>query len=310
MPLPPLELDRLAHLRDRFLLAGERPGRVADYWRDDADLLHYDAVFAARIGWKWDAVLDEIALRNGGADHFGLVVDFGCGTGVATRQVARRWSVGEAVLLDRSARAAEYAARAVDGSVGRARPVAAAHVLGDCRPDLLLVSHVLDELGEREVALLLELADRSQRVWWVEPGSRAVSRALGALRGRLAAGRSVVAPCTHEAACPALADGEAGHWCHFFAAPPPEVFRDADWVRCARAVGIDLRALPYCFLAVQAAPVPAAPAARRLLGRPRVGTKRALFYSCSMDGLVENEVVKSRDRERYRSLKKSPPRWC
>ncbi len=57
----PDELSILRELRERFL-AGT--AGAADYWQSPEHLELYDSTYAERIGWKWDAVLDELDLRG------------------------------------------------------------------------------------------------------------------------------------------------------------------------------------------------------------------------------------------------------
>ena len=307
-----LDLDRLRRIRDGFLAAGDGAAGLADYWNDRVDLEQYDRVFAERIGWKWDAALDEIAVR-GGIGTPATVVDWGCGTGIASRRVARAVAPdAEYLLHDRSERALAFAAEAL----GREAPgTRVGRMLDrmDVRPDLLLVSHVLDELEAGALFSLLALAERSSAVIWVEAGTRAVSRQLSQIRDGLLrdGGFRTLAPCTHDAACSALrADGE--HWCHFFARPPVEVFADSGWVRLGRELHIDLRALPYAFVALVKDRTPMSPPGpARLVGRPDVGAKIARYWGCDADGLHRREVVKSRDKALHRLLKKEPDaaRW-
>ncbi|MCA8957882.1 MAG: hypothetical protein KDC87_17535, partial [Planctomycetes bacterium] len=96
-----LEVDRLRAIRQRFLDAGESAHGIGDYWASDLDLLHYDAVFAERIGWKWDAVLDEIDARGGLAvteARSATLLDWGCGTGIASRRFVERFGAGRVLL--------------------------------------------------------------------------------------------------------------------------------------------------------------------------------------------------------------------
>src|SRR4051812_33330953 len=81
------ELDTLRSLRERFL--GNRPAE-GGYWRSQQELALYDATFAERIGWKWDAVLRELQAR-GWRPQSRAVLDWGCGSGVASRRVLRAW---------------------------------------------------------------------------------------------------------------------------------------------------------------------------------------------------------------------------
>lgn len=302
-----IELARLVRLRDRFLDATDVRGPVADYWCDNAELAAYDAVYAARIGWKWDAVVEELEERGFGRADSEVVVDWGCGTGIAARRFAARMGAGRIVLHDRSRRAMDFAAARVVEEL-RGVEVATAGRLTGVAPDVLLVSHVLDELDASAEVELTELCERSARVAWVEPGSRAVSRLLAGHRDRLIRGGAmrVVAPCVHHGACSALASSDDRHWCHFFAKPPAQVFTDGGWVRIGRELGIDLRSLPYAFVALTraAAPGPAAGTAR-LVGRTDVGGKEARVFACDADGLHHLRAFKGRGREVFRTLKKT-----
>jgi hypothetical protein len=93
---------------------------------------------------------------------------------------------------------------------------------------------------------------RADAVLWVEPGTHDVSRQLGGFREQLrGSGFRVVAPCTHENECPMFAIGRERDWCHFFAPPPSEIFADSNWVKFGQRAGIDLRSLPYAFIALE-----------------------------------------------------------
>jgi SAM-dependent methyltransferase len=297
------ELDRIQRLRELFLDDG-RTSALADYWRSEADLQAYDDVLGARIGWKWDAALPECVARGWPRADGATVLDFGCGTGIAGRRFAAHCGAGEVLCHDRSGAAMEFAARRIretaPGTAARAlRDVA------DASPDVLLVSHVLGELDERGLHALQQLVARSQSVLVVEPGSRAIARRLSALRDALRPQFRILAPCTHAADCPALAT--ADDWCHFFAPPPPEVFTDGGWARTARALGIDLRALPYAFVAAVRGPqAPAAAGFDRLLGRPHLSKHSATVSVCSADGIRNVVVDKRRQPVLWRTLKKQP----
>jgi SAM-dependent methyltransferase len=296
---------RLRELREGFLRAeqGERPG---EYWSSRRDLELYDASFARRIGWKWEAVLDELEARARAADTGvlpggGTLVDFGCGTGIATRTVLGRGLGARRVfLLDRSPDAARFAAEQVSGrfpDVGLELSAPAAGV----RIDLLLASHVLDELDEAGRAGLLALVRSSETVLWVEAGSRATSRALSALRDELESEFDVIAPCTHRARCGALLSDT--DWCHFFARPPAEAFTSAGWRKMATELGLDLRSLPYSFLALRRAP--AAHGGARVLGRPRILKGRAVLDVCDERGVREVTLLERTDPALYRRLERS-----
>ncbi|MCA8965842.1 MAG: methyltransferase domain-containing protein [Planctomycetes bacterium] len=299
---------RLHRLRELFLAEDRGDGALPDYWRDDGDLRAYDRVFAARIGWKWDAAMAECEDRGWRRDDHAVVLDYGCGTGIAARRFARRFGAREVLCHDRSPAAMRFAARAVVADDDRLRARAAPD-LADVRPDVLLVSHVLGELDERGAAALQELIARSRRVVLVEPGNKATSRRLGELRARLLPTFAVIAPCPHATDCPALARRD--DWCHFFAAPPPEVFTTGEWVLTARELGIDLRSLPYAFLALDREPSPLPAPPHRLLGRSDLGKHEHRVQLCTAAGLQETRVAKRHDPATFRALKKEPQtvRW-
>src|SRR5690606_25996305 len=103
-----LDWSRLDRLRNLFLHGGVAEGA---YWRDHDDLAHYDFTYAARIGWKWDAVIGELQRRRW-QPPTGCVLDWGCGSGVAGRRVVAAWpdAVTGLRVWDQSAVAREFAA--------------------------------------------------------------------------------------------------------------------------------------------------------------------------------------------------------
>jgi hypothetical protein len=296
-----IDWNALERLRNAFLegTAGER-----DYWLKESDLASYDATFAQRIGWKWDYVLGELKLRNW-SPVGGEVLDWGCGTGIAGRAFLDHFSEAAPSGLhvwDRSPMAMNFALR-------RARekyphlPVSAG-LAED--PATILISHVLTELNDEEVHRLAERSVlHATSVLWVEPGTHETSRRLIEVRERLRDRINVIAPCTHPGACGMLTSENQRHWCHHFAAPPPEVSTDPDWGKFARLAGIDLRALPLSFLVLDKRPAPPMPAsAARLIGRPRIYKPHAVVLACDATGICERQVSKRHCSELYRRLKK------
>src|ERR1017187_7456009 len=246
-----LDWDALDRHRDRFLA-----GKPCDgpYWTSAEDLASYDVTFGERIGWKWDAVLDELRMR-GWAPSGGTVLDWGCGSGIAGRRVVGRFGsecFESLVVWDHSPVAANFAHDAAMRKFP-GLPVSAAtpgYLRGGSPIGLLIVSHVLNELPAPALDGIRTLIARSRAVIWTEHGSRETSRALGSLRDEWTGEFHVIAPCTHGNACPVLGPGNARHWCHHFAAPPPGIFADSNWVKFGQRAGIDLRSLPYSFVAL------------------------------------------------------------
>lgn len=305
MQFSPADWQRLEALRTRFLDA-DGSSDTPDYWSSARDLELYHASFAQRIGWKWDAVLAEIDRRGLLQESF-AVTDHGCGSGIAAeRWLARRAArTSSMTMFDRSARAVEFAGARLESlhpGMLRSEPAPGS-------PQLVLVSHVLSELGEEACEQLLERLASADALVWIEPGSRELSNRLVSLRERLSRTHTPLAPCPHRAACPLAADS-GSFWCHHFAAPPREVFQSAFWSQFSRTLGIDLRALPYSFLVMQRQPSSPAPAADllRVLGRPREGKGHLRLDVCDAQGVRTENFLSRFDKERARELAHEPTR--
>jgi hypothetical protein len=306
-----LDWQTLARLRDRFLHGTAGTGA---YWQTPEDLANYDFTYGERIGWKWDHVLRELDLRRW-RPTARTVLDWGCGSGVAARRVIAHFGpqhFDSLTVWDHSPLATEFAANAAQAmfptlAIAQATPgfLAASPTIG-----LLIISHVLNELPEPERQALRILASRAAAVLWVEPGTHVISRQLGQMREQLrAAGHRVVAPCTHQGECPIFALGNERHWCHFFA-PPPPVYADSNWVTFGQRAGIDLRSLPYCFLALDQSrtnavgPVEdlAGGPLSRIIGRPEHFKPYARLLNCDASGLVDLELPKRADPALFKQL--------
>ncbi len=186
---------RLRALRERFLADA-----TADYWKSDRELELYDAVYAQRIGWKWDAVLEAID-QTGWKPQSTRLIDWGCGTGIASRRVAEWSGISKVAVYDESRMASRFAAtQHATNDIHADTPSA----IDEIPPGtLLIVSHVIGELKDSKLERLTKLAKSADEILWVEPGSHELSRKLGHVRDALVdAGHSVLAPCTHQNPCP------------------------------------------------------------------------------------------------------------
>jgi len=252
------------------------------------------------------------------------VLDWGCGSGIAGRQVVSYLgaeNVGRLVVHDHSPLAmdfsAHHAARAFPAlAVERASPA----FLGGHEPiGVLVLSHVLNELHDADLTALGALLNRAASVLWVEPGNHEVSRVLGHWRKRLLGPFQVVAPCPHQGACGILAAGNEQHWCHFFAPVPSGIHADAGWVKFGQRAGIDLRSLPYSFVALQRPDLPVSGALRptpgnagddprrpepsRIIGAPRLYKGYAKLFNCDTTGVIELTLQKRTDPALFKALK-------
>jgi len=309
-----LDWPALDRLRAAFL--GDSSERAIPYWENHDTLAAYDATYAERIGWKWDALLRELVTRSWTPPAGTVLVDWGCGSGVAGRRVLAAFGAAHFSGLHLH----DHAPEAVAFASTRARETYPALPLLDspgfrlsAAPFTLVVSHVLNELPPEARATLLDLAARAAAVLWVEPGTHVDSRALATVRDEFRTTHRLVAPCTHCEACPLFAEANARDWCHFFAAPPPGVQNDASWVRFAHRAGIDLRSQAYSCLVLDRAttptlpPVPEGTQAARVLGRPEVFKPYARLLACAADGLHFLELSKRTDPALVKRLAKDPP---
>lgn len=303
-----LDWPALDRLRDGFLHGGAAKGA---YWESEAALASYDLTYGERIGWKWDHVLRELALRQW-RPSARAVFDWGCGSGIAARRVIAHFGAehfDSLTVWDHSPLACAFA----DDAARRAFPnlrtsQATPGFLASAEPvGLLLISHVLNELSPADLAGLRSLIDRAEEVIWVEPGTHAVSRQLSAIRDDILRAErfSVVAPCTHQLACPALAPDKERDWCHFFAPPPSEIFANPDWVKFGQRAGIDLRSLPYTFNVFDRQKRPTTTDASRVIGRVGHFKPYARWLNCDASGLDEVELPKRADPTLFKQLDKT-----
>jgi len=305
-----LDWEALHRLRETFLSSDKTTG---PYWHTITDLECYDFTYGERIGWKWDAVLRELKLRNWTPEAGGTLLDWGCGSGIAGRRVVECFGAANfsrLVVHDHSVLAmdfAEHHGRKAFPSLQVER-ASVRFLRGDEPIGLLVVSHVVNELDETARAELAELCARARSVLWVEPGTHEVSRALGGWREKLRAQFQVVAPCPHQSGCGMLAAGNERHWCHFFAAPPAGVYADSGWVKFGQRAGIDLRSLPYSFLALDRRPAaPSEALAKdglsRIIGEPRHYKGYAKIFNCDAGGVTELMLQKRDAPELFKALK-------
>jgi hypothetical protein len=283
---------RLEELRDFFL---SETANAQPYW-DEELLALYEQTFAERIGWKWDAVLRQLE-EIGWVHRANVALDWGCGTGVATRKIATSSLKCETYYLaDHSTIAQRYAWEQL-GAVGRDVR------MGMPKEDgyLLLLSHILGEMTEESSRILTEVISKASAVIWVEPGNYPISRRLGEWRNRLEL--SVVAPCTHQGACEMLLEKNRQHWCHFFAEPPPEVFMSSEWAMFANRLEIDLRSLPYSYLVLDRRLNQSA-SGTVVIGRSRVYKATAKIQVCDEKGVRDFEVTKRHSPVTWKRLKK------
>lgn len=287
----------------------EAPSPVApdrsDYWGSHSELASYDFTFGERIGWKWDTVIAELKAR-GWTPPEGTALDWGCGTGVAGLRVAQAWpqQIKALRVSDRSNPAQRFAAKK---AVAAGIEVQSAATAGDAAPEVLVVSHVLNELSPEALETLLALAERAEVVLWVEPGTFPVSHQLVAARERLKARFRVIAPCPHGGVCGLAAPGNERHWCHHFAQVPGFVHTDPGWGRFSRTLNVDLSTLPMSFLVLDRRPEALPESGQsRILGEPRYYKGFSKILSCQAADVRELTLQKRDAPELLKAMKKDP----
>ena len=296
MKLTKDDWDRLKTLRNRFLHDASE-----NYWSTRRDLELYDLVFAARIGWKWSAVLHSLT-RIGWKPQSDKIIDWGCGTGIASRQVTEWSGIQEVSLIDQSPLALDFAQQQLrKTNIVTNIPSPESSF---APKSLLLLSHVLGELSDSEAEKLALRASVVDEIIWVEPGSRDISRKLSQVRTIfLEAGHQIIAPCVHNLPCPMLHAGQERHWCHFFATPPTEIFQSAFWNEASHELGIDLRSLPYSYLAFSRHHSPSwAAGVERLIGHARSYKGYGKLFCCGASGLHERTLQKRENPELFKKL--------
>ncbi len=299
------QMKELVRLRQGFLsgTAGAR-----DYWRGPEDLDLYERTFAQRIGWKWDAVLGELEGR-GWMPPSRKLVDWGCGTGIASRRVAAHWvgAFDTVAFSDRSAMARGFAMARMREEfaamgVRQAEPEAV-----DCEDAVVLLSHVLSELSDASVKGVLTRLRKAAAVVWVESATHENARRLvSAVREPMvSAGWRAVAPCAHSGGCPLMRPENERHWCHHFARVPSFVHQDQAWRELSQKVGVDLSTLPYSFLVMERVPSASrGEGMTRVLGRSREFKGHLKVLACNAEGVADWTLQKRDAPHLYRELKK------
>ena len=290
--------------------------RSGPYWRTWSDLASYDFTYAQRIGWKWDAVLRELA-RRGWQPPSGPLLDWGCGSGIAGRRVLEfygptHFGVATAWTTARRSRCASRWSAAREAFPGldiwpRGKGPPGGFVT-------LVVSHVLNELDDAGRARLGTLLGRAGAVLWVEPGTYADSRALiafreewlrGFRRGRTLHARSrlrhapraqraaLVPPFRRAAARPAQRRGLGALW-------PAHGHRPAKHpvqLPGARTPRVAVHPLPSRWPTEWS----------HVIGSPRLYKGYAKILNCSRVDVAETEVWQRDNPELIRAYKKG--RW-
>lgn len=318
-----LDFRLLQQLRDGFIApAGTLTG---DYWQSRHALEQYHATFAQRIGWKWDAVIQALVQR--GLNAPSKIVDYGCGSGIASLKWTQSFATNEVTLFDRSALAVQFAQENLEQTV-KGLKVATPRKDPPFENAFVLLSHVAGELSESALSALVAKLRTADGFCWVEPGTPQSSRTLISVRERLRPEMTALAPCPHQARCglaaavearveakveakvesgsglPATSDHHRSAWCHHFARTPAEVFRSGFWKRFSDEMGIDLRSLPTSFLVMQRN-AKLVTKSHVGIGRPRFYKAYAHFWTCNESGVGERKIIERKNARLFGRLEEN-----
>jgi SAM-dependent methyltransferase len=270
------------------------------YLKDPALRAAYAAYYLCVNAPKLLPILDELQARGALPARRPLrMLDLGGGPGTAAAAVAC-WAGGAldvvcTDLLAENVRDAERLLRAL-GATARGQIVDLTKPLAVAGApfDLVVMANVVNEIDAahdpRLAAEVRALLAPDGVLVVLEPAAREPSRRALAFRDRLvASGWGIALPCTHAAACPALAEGD---WCHgSWRFERPDFVREVD-----EAVGTRRESLKATyFAALPAGPAAADPALVRVVSErfdPK-GLSRAIV--CGAAGRATLEL-RNRDR--------------
>jgi hypothetical protein len=301
-----IDWQLLQVMRQGFL---ESEGHLPNYWHDERWLSAYEQTLAQRIRWKWLAVLGFLTEQKLGLPDQLSVLDWGCGTGIASRSLLEllpdRWH--SILLYDRSPEAQKFAAKRIQQDFPQQKVEMLKHPRPPDQPFLLLISHVLSELDEKTLQSLRSLAQSAAAVLWVEPGRKLESRQLSQLHDDLLSTHRILGPCRHQSSCGLLKEGLENDWCHFFAPIPTAVHHSAFWREFSKRMKIDLRSLPVAWLAAvkQDRLIEASAVANEqalILSRPRSFKGYCRWMACTETGISTGDYQKRNSKELFRSL--------
>ena len=290
----------------------DRADRLGRYYRspdaERAPSFADPAIRAAYVVTRMPAIFQVNRLVLGELEplqlDFASVLDLGCGPGTAT--IAAQEVFGglqKATLIDRDEGWFELGRRmisAVDPELAAiAQFVKSAIERTDAfeEHDLVTASYALGELPSSDARNLLKRAWEAARIALaiVEPGTpRGFGTIVAARDELIAAGASIVAPCTHASACPIA----SGDWCHF----------DTRVDRTSRHRSAKSGTLPYevekfSYIVAIKPPVALRTDVSRIIKHPLKRGGHVVLDLCTSEGTAERVVVSRRDKERYREAR-------
>jgi len=229
------------------------------------------------------------------------LLDVGAGTGAASWAAVTAWpGVQTITMLEPNPALRSLAQRLAEAHLIESSPLAKAEFLSGNldadkpQADLVVASYVLAELPEDKVAAVASDLWQSAKgaLALIEPGTpQGFARIRAARAALIEAGAHVVAPCTHDNACPMRRDD----WCHF----SQRLARSRDHMLMKDA-SVPFEDERYSYVVVTRAKVASG---ARILAPPLEAKPGLTFKLCDESGL-RAQFVAVRDKDEYRRVRK------
>ena len=278
-------------LRAARLSAAYRRGGTSAVIADEADALAY---LVTRMPATYAVIQSVLTQAMKIAPDFtpSSFLDVGAGPGTAAWAARDMWPSLTAALVEPNPVFRTIAARLMPD----AQIIAGGLEVNLPSADLVMASYVLAELREMDAPKIAETLWKAagQMLVLIEPGTpQGFARIRAARAALIAAGGHVVAPCTHDKACP-LTEGD---WCHF----SERLARSRDH-KIAKGADVPFEDERYSYIAVSRVPVDHAGRARII--KPVLEAKPGLTLPlCDAAGL-RNAFVARRDKEAFRMARR------
>lgn len=163
--------------------------------------------------------------------------------------------------------------------------------------DMVVLSYVLNELSLQTQNEVVERAYKAtdKLLILIEPGTpQGFATILSARRLLLEQGAYILAPCSHNVACPLTkASQEGTDWCHFSVRIPREQFH-----KLVKDASLPYEDEKYSYLVVS--PHPSTPLAQnRIIKAPLKKTGHIILDLCTHQGTLSRKIISKRDKEAY-----------
>jgi ribosomal protein RSM22 (predicted rRNA methylase) len=227
------------------------------------------------------------------------LLDAGCGPGTASWAANQSWrGIAEVTMADSNPAFLAVAKMLAADLPSKATWLASSlHASIQPRADLVTAAYVLAEIAPAKLTQVVEQlwSSTNEVLVMIEPGTPAGFRRIRAAREQLiASGAHVLAPCTHDGACPIAGTD----WCHFSQRLPRS--RDHLKVKSASVPFEDER---FSYVAVMRGPTERSNMAR-IIAPPEETKTGVTLPLCTARGL-HRAFISRRQRDVFATLRKA-----